>query len=147
MRFVDEVEIEVVAGDGGDGCIAFRREKFRPFGGPSGGDGGRGGSVVFVADERLGTLMDFRYKRVLRAESGQPGRGRDQYGRGGEDLEVRVPVGTQIFDAEDHELIADLPNPGDELVIARGGKGGRQIRRKARCARSSARCERPSTRP
>lgn len=125
MRFVDEVEIEVVAGDGGNGCVAFRREKYRPFGGPSGGDGGKGGDVVFVADERLGTLMDLRYRRKLAAPAGEHGRGKDQYGKGGEDLRVRVPVGTQVYDAESAELLADLSEPGQEAVIAHGGRGGR----------------------
>lgn len=125
MRFVDEVEIEVAAGDGGNGCVAFRREKYRPFGGPSGGDGGKGGDVVLVADERLGTLMDFRFKRRLNAPAGEHGRGKDQYGRGGEALRVRVPVGTQVYEAESGELLADLSEPDAEVVIARGGRGGR----------------------
>ncbi len=125
MRFIDEVELEAVAGDGGDGCAAFRREKYRPFGGPSGGDGGKGGDVVLVADERLGTLMDLRYRRRLSADEGENGRGKDQYGKGGEDLRVRVPVGTQIYDADSGELIADLSTPEEEAVIARGGRGGR----------------------
>lgn len=125
MRFVDEVGIEVVAGNGGNGCVAFRREKYRPFGGPSGGDGGKGGDVVFVADERLGTLMDLRYRRKLQAPSGEHGRGKDQYGKGGDDLRVRVPVGTQVYDAETAELLADLSEPGQEAVVARGGRGGR----------------------
>src|SRR5690606_24846157 len=125
MRFVDEVEVEAIAGDGGNGCVAFRREKYRPFGGPSGGDGGKGGDVVLLADERLGTLMDFRFRRRLVAASGEHGRGRDQYGKGGEDLVVRVPVGTQVFDAESGALLADLDAPEQSVVIARGGRGGR----------------------
>ena len=125
MRFVDEVEVEITAGDGGNGCIAFRREKFRPFGGPSGGDGGKGGDVVLVADDRLGTLMDFRYRRRLVAPRGEHGRGKDQYGRGGDDLRVPVPVGTQVFDAKTGELLADLGELGEEVVIAHGGRGGR----------------------
>jgi len=125
MRFVDEVELEVVAGDGGNGCVAFRREKFRPFGGPSGGDGGDGGDVILVGDERLGTLMDFRYKKKLRADRGEHGRGKDQYGKGGDDLRVSVPVGTQVYDAESGELIADVAEAGEEVIIARGGRGGR----------------------
>ena len=125
MRFVDEVEVEVIAGDGGNGCIAFRREKFRPFGGPSGGDGGRGGSVILVADTRMGTLMDFHYRRKLAAKGGENGRGRDQYGKAGDDLEVRVPVGTQVFDIDEGTLLADLEHPEARIVIAQGGRGGR----------------------
>jgi GTP-binding protein len=125
VRFVDEVEIEVVAGDGGNGCVAFRREKYRPFGGPSGGDGGRGGDIVFRTDPRLGTLMDFRYRKRLAAKRGEHGRGKDQYGKGGAGLEVRVPVGTQVFDAESGELLFDLTEAGVATVVARGGDGGR----------------------
>lgn len=125
MRFVDEVELEVVAGDGGNGCVAFRREKFRPFGGPSGGDGGDGGDVILVGDDRLGTLMDFRYKKKLRAARGEHGRGKDQYGKGGDDLRVAVPVGTQVYESATGELLADVAEVGEEVVIARGGRGGR----------------------
>lgn len=125
MRFVDEVAIEVEAGSGGHGCIAFRREKFRPFGGPSGGDGGKGGDVVFLADGRLTTLMDFRYRRRLRAPSGEHGRGKDQYGKQGRDLVVPVPVGTQVFDVETGAQCADLKAQHERVVIARGGYGGR----------------------
>ncbi|MDW8247654.1 MAG: GTPase ObgE, partial [Sandaracinaceae bacterium] len=112
MRFIDEVEIEVRAGDGGRGAVAFRREKYVPFGGPSGGDGGKGGDVVFVADGRLSTLLDFRYRRRLVAPNGEHGRGKDQYGRSGEDLIVPVPVGTQVFDAESGRLLCDLDEEG-----------------------------------
>ncbi|HJL15733.1 MAG TPA: GTPase ObgE [Sandaracinaceae bacterium LLY-WYZ-13_1] len=125
MRFVDEVEVDAVAGDGGNGCVAFRREKFRPFGGPSGGDGGDGGDVVFVASTRLGTLMDLRYRRKLKAGRGEHGRGKDQYGKGGDDLRVEVPVGTQVYDVDTGELVADLDAPGAKDVVARGGRGGR----------------------
>lgn len=125
MQFLDEIVIEVAAGDGGNGCAAMRREKYRPLGGPCGGDGGKGGDVVLVADERLTTLMDLKYRRKLKAPVGQPGRGRDQYGRGGEDLLVRMPVGSQIFDAEGGNLLCDLAMPGQQMVIARGGRGGR----------------------
>ncbi|MDH5673870.1 MAG: GTPase ObgE [Myxococcales bacterium] len=125
MRFVDEVTLEVVAGDGGDGSAAMRREKYRPLGGPAGGDGGRGGSVFFEADERLTTLMDLEYRRVIRAESGEHGRGRDQYGKGGDDQVVRVPIGTQIYDAASGELVADLERPGQRECLAKGGRGGR----------------------
>lgn len=125
MRFVDEVQIDVRGGDGGNGSVAFRREKHVPFGGPAGGDGGRGGSVVFRADERMSTLMDFRYRRKLLAPSGENGRGKDQYGRGGVDLDVRVPVGTQVFDAETGALIVDLAEKDQTFVVADGGRGGR----------------------
>lgn len=125
MQFVDEVVIDVRAGDGGNGCAAMRREKYVPFGGPAGGDGGNGGDILFVADTRLTTLLDLRYRRVLRADAGEHGRGQDQYGRGGETLTVRVPVGTQVYDAETGELLVDLDAVGAEHVVARGGRGGR----------------------
>lgn len=125
MRFVDEVEVEVIAGDGGDGCVAFRREKFRPLGGPSGGDGGNGGDVVFLADTRLGTLMDLRYQRRICGQRGENGRSKDQYGKGGSDKIVRVPVGTQVYDATTGELISDFETPDQREVIAAGGRGGR----------------------
>jgi GTP-binding protein len=125
VRFVDEVTIEVRGGDGGNGAVAFRREKFVPLGGPSGGDGGDGGDVVFRADDRLSTLLDLRYRRRLAAPKGENGRGKDQYGAAGEDLVVRVPIGTQVFDAKTGEPIADLDGKGKEHVVARGGRGGR----------------------
>ena len=125
MDFVDEVALEVAAGDGGNGCVAFRREKFVPLGGPSGGDGGRGGSVILVAHERFSTLFDLRYRKVVRAERGEDGRGKDQFGAAGKDIRIQVPVGTQVHDAETDELLADLNEPGAELVIAEGGRGGR----------------------
>lgn len=125
MQFIDEVVLRVKAGDGGDGCMAFRREKFIPLGGPSGGDGGRGGNVIFEADTRLSTLFDLHCRQFLHAKSGENGRGKDQYGRGGEDLRVRVPVGTQVFEAESGQLIADLDEPGSSAVVAQGGRGGR----------------------
>ncbi len=125
MQFVDHAKLEVRAGDGGDGAVAFRRESHRPMGGPSGGDGGRGGSIVFIASTRLGTLLDFRYRREIQAAKGENGRGKDQYGRGGKDVRVEVPVGTQVFDEESGELVVDLCEPEQEYVIARGGDGGR----------------------
>lgn len=125
MRFVDHCDVEVVAGDGGNGAVAFRREKFIPFGGPSGGDGGRGGDVIIVGDEGLSSLQDLRYARAVRAERGGHGSGSDMYGRGAEDQKIRVPVGTQIFDAESGELIWDIVRDGQEEVAAKGGKGGR----------------------
>ncbi|MFW6369463.1 MAG: GTPase ObgE [Myxococcota bacterium] len=125
MRFVDEVRIEVRAGDGGDGCIAFRREKYRPRGGPSGGDGGDGGSVILVADPNKHTLLDLRYNPLQRAGRGENGRGSDQYGAGGEDRRVSVPVGTLVHDEDRGVLLADLSEPWQEVVAARGGTGGR----------------------
>jgi GTP-binding protein len=125
VDFVDEVTLEVAAGDGGNGCIAFRREKFVPLGGPSGGDGGRGGSVILVAHDRLSTLLDLRFRKVVRAERGEDGRGKDQFGRAGADVRIHVPVGTQVYDDESNALLADLNESGAELAIAQGGRGGR----------------------
>jgi GTPase len=125
MRFVDECEVRVVAGDGGNGAVAFRREKYIPFGGPSGGDGGKGGDVFLEGDEGMSTLLDFTHARVLRADRGQNGSGSDKYGRGGEDRVERVPLGTQIRDAETDELLCDVTEHGQRVVVARGGKGGR----------------------
>jgi GTP-binding protein len=125
MQFVDQALIRVRAGDGGRGVSAFRREKFVPLGGPSGGDGGQGGSVVLVVDEGLSTLLDFRYRREYQAPSGEHGSNKDKYGRGGEDLELRVPPGTQVHDELTGSLIADLHTHGERFVLARGGKGGR----------------------
>lgn len=125
MNFVDEVEIEVRSGRGGDGCISFRRERYRPRGGPDGGDGGRGGSVVLEADEGLSTLLDQRYTPAYRARNGQPGMGSDRYGASAEDVIVRVPVGTLVFDAASGEQLADLDQHQARVVAARGGAGGR----------------------
>jgi GTP-binding protein len=124
MKFVDEATIQVVAGDGGDGCVSFRREKYIPFGGPNGGDGGDGGSVYLVADASLNTLVDFRYQRLHRAERGKNGMGKDMTGRGGADLLIRVPVGTRVFDAETEELIGDILEEGQRLLVAQGGFHG-----------------------
>ena len=124
MKFIDEAKIEVSAGHGGDGSAAFRREKYVPRGGPAGGDGGRGGSVWGVADRNINTLIDYRFARQHRAENGEPGRGSDQYGRAGRDIELRMPVGTLITDLESGELIADLANDGDRAMLAKGGAGG-----------------------
>ena len=124
MKFFDEAKIEVVAGAGGDGSASFRREKFVPRGGPDGGDGGRGGSIWVEADANLNTLIDFRYKRIFRAEGGENGRGRDQYGKGAEDIVLRVPVGTVIREAETKAIIADLAKNGERALLAKGGKGG-----------------------
>jgi GTP-binding protein len=125
MKFVDSCEVTVVAGKGGDGAVAFRREKFVPHGGPAGGDGGRGGDVVFVTDPGLSTLLDLTYAHTLRAKSGENGRGKDCYGHSGEDLVVRVPIGTQAFDAETGALLFDLNDLRAREIAAHGGKGGR----------------------
>jgi GTP-binding protein len=124
MKFVDEATIEVVAGDGGNGCMSFRREKFIPFGGPNGGDGGRGGSVYAVGDVNLNTLIDYRYARRHEARRGENGRGSDQYGAAAEDIVLRMPVGTIISDAETGERIAELLEPGEKVRIVKGGDGG-----------------------
>ncbi len=124
MKFFDEARIEVIAGDGGDGSASMRREKSVPRGGPDGGDGGRGGSIWVEADNNLNTLIDFRYQRIFRAKNGENGRGRDQYGKGAEDIELRVPVGTVIKEAVTGEVLADLAKSGDRVLLAKGGKGG-----------------------
>jgi len=125
MKFVDEAEISVHAGNGGNGCISFRREKFIPLGGPDGGDGGNGGSVWLVADENLNTLIDFRHQRVYRAQRGQNGMGRDMYGKAGEDVVIRVPVGTAVCNVATDEIIGDLTEHGQRLLVAKGGDGGK----------------------
>jgi GTPase len=125
MRFIDEARVYVHAGKGGDGAIAFLREKYRPFGGPAGGDGGRGGDVILEVDEGLSTLLDFKYKPRLIARDGEPGRGKQQYGHDGSDLVVRVPPGTIAYDSESGELLADLVLPKARAIIAHGGGGGR----------------------
>jgi len=124
LKFVDEARIEVTAGKGGDGCASFRREKFIPKGGPDGGDGGRGGSVWVRADRNLNTLIDFRYARLHRAGNGESGRGADCYGAGGKDIELRVPVGTVIFDEETGDELADMAHDGERALLAAGGRGG-----------------------
>ncbi|MGQ5709063.1 GTPase ObgE [Lactobacillus sp. PSON] len=123
--FVDQTKIEVQAGKGGDGMVAFRHEKYVPNGGPAGGDGGRGGSIIFVADSGLRTLMDFRYRRKFKADNGENGRIKSQYGRGAKDLYLKVPVGTTVYDFNTGELIGDLVENKQELVVAHGGRGGR----------------------
>ncbi|MEJ2330288.1 MAG: GTPase ObgE [Gammaproteobacteria bacterium] len=124
MKFVDEAYIKVEAGDGGNGCASFRREKYIPKGGPDGGDGGDGGSVYLVADSGLNTLVDFRHKRLHRAERGQNGMGRQMTGHKGQDLHVKVPVGTRVSDADTGEMIGELLNHGDTLLVAQGGRHG-----------------------
>jgi GTP-binding protein len=124
MKFIDEAYIEVTAGNGGAGIVSFRREKFIPKGGPDGGDGGRGGSIVVVADRNINTLVDYRYQRKFVAKNGERGRGSDQYGAAADDIRLRVPVGTQIRDADSGELIADLTQHEQTALLARGGEGG-----------------------
>jgi len=124
MKLVDEAEITVVAGNGGNGSISFRREKFIPLGGPDGGDGGNGGSVWLQADENLNTLVDFRHQRMFRAQRGENGMGRQMYGKGGEDTTITVPVGTVVINVETDEVIGDLTRHGERLLVARGGNGG-----------------------
>ncbi len=125
MKFVDEVKIKVMAGDGGRGCVSFRREKNEAWGGPNGGNGGKGGDVCVVANPQLSTLLDLRYQKLYRADRGEHGRGKDQHGRNGEDRTVTVPVGTIIRNVQTEELIADLETPMDRVVVAAGGLGGR----------------------
>jgi GTP-binding protein len=124
MKFVDEATIDVAAGNGGAGCVSFRREKFIPFGGPNGGDGGRGGSIYAVADPNLNTLIDYRYARRHEARNGEPGRGSDQFGAAADDIVLRMPVGTIIKDLETDTVIAELLVPGEKVLIAKGGDGG-----------------------
>lgn len=124
MKFFDEARIEIQAGKGGNGMVSFRREKYVPRGGPSGGDGGRGGSIHAVADRNLNTLIDYRYTRSFKAENGENGQSKDCYGKGGEDLVLRVPEGTVITDEETGDLVADLAHDGDRALLAKGGIGG-----------------------
>jgi len=124
MKFVDEAVIDLSAGHGGAGCVSFRREKFIPFGGPNGGDGGRGGSVFMVADLNINTLIDYRYTRRFDARNGEPGRGSDQFGAAGEDIVLRVPVGTIVTDAETGERLVELLEPGEPVRVLKGGDGG-----------------------
>jgi GTP-binding protein len=124
MKFVDEATIDVVAGDGGNGCMSFRREKFLPFGGPNGGDGGRGGSVFAMGDRNLNTLIDFRYARRHEGRRGENGRGSDQYGAASEDIVLRMPMGTVITDTETNQVIAELLVPDEKVLIVKGGDGG-----------------------
>ena len=124
MKFVDEVRITVNAGSGGNGCMSFRREKYIPFGGPDGGDGGDGGDLYLEADEQVNTLIDFRYKRNFKAERGENGRGQLCSGAAGEDLVVKVPIGTEAWDNDTDELIGDLTKTGDKLLVAKGGWHG-----------------------
>ena len=124
MKFIDEVEIDVVAGKGGDGCVSFRREKFIPRGGPDGGDGGDGGSIYCAADENLNTLVDYRYQRIFKAESGKSGSGRQRRGLSGQDMVLTVPVGTLVYAVETGEKIADLDHHQARVLVAQGGFHG-----------------------
>ncbi len=124
MKFIDEAKISVLAGKGGDGSASFRREKYIPKGGPDGGDGGRGGSVFAVADRNINTLVEFRYARIFKAQKGENGRGAQCYGKAGEDLVIRVPVGTVFTDIDSGEGVADLAADGQRVCLAHGGKGG-----------------------
>jgi len=124
MKFLDQAKVYVRSGDGGAGCASFRREKFVEFGGPDGGDGGRGGDVIAEAATNLNTLIDFRYRQHFKADRGGHGKGRDRTGAGGADVVLRVPAGTQVFEADGETLIADLTTPGQRVVLARGGDGG-----------------------
>ncbi len=143
--FVDYLSIQVRAGDGGNGCVSFRREAFVPRGGPNGGDGGDGGSVILRADAQLHTLLDLRYKRHYAAQRGAHGRGKDQSGKHGRDLIIRVPVGTLVRDVEEDEILADLTATGQEVVVARGGRGGRGNRHFATPTRQAPTFAEPGT--
>lgn len=124
MKFVDEAYIDIAAGDGGNGCVSFRHEKYKEFGGPNGGDGGRGGHVFAYADPNLNTLVDYRFSRRHEAKRGQHGMGSDMFGAAGDDITLKMPVGTIITDAETGEVLYELITPGETLMIAKGGDGG-----------------------
>jgi GTP-binding protein len=124
MKFLDEAKVYIRSGDGGNGCVAFRREKYVEFGGPSGGNGGRGGDVVIEAVEGLNTLIDYRYQQHFKARPGTPGMGKDRHGANADDIVLKVPAGTQVFDDDKETLIADLTEAGQRAVLARGGNGG-----------------------
>ncbi|PIT20779.1 GTPase ObgE [Snodgrassella communis] len=124
MKFIDEAKIEVVAGRGGNGAASFRREKFVPKGGPDGGDGGRGGSIWAVADENINTLVEYRFVKRYQAKNGEKGHGSDRYGRGADDIELKMPVGTLIRDVDTEQVVADLTHHGQRICLAKGGKGG-----------------------
>ena len=124
MKFVDEATIDVAAGDGGNGCASFRHEKYKEFGGPDGGDGGRGGHVIMLADASLNTLVDFRYTRRFEAQRGEHGKGSDMFGVKGEDVVLKVPVGTIVSDAESGQVVCELLQPGEQVMVAKGGDGG-----------------------
>jgi len=125
MKFVDQAIIEITGGDGGAGAVSFRREKYVPLGGPDGGDGGRGGNIIIIGDENVGTLYDVRYQKHIVADKGDRGAGQKKYGRGGEDKFIHIPVGTLVYDHDTSELIVDIVAHGQKFVAARGGMGGR----------------------
>ncbi len=125
MKFIDEATITVKAGHGGAGCRSFRREKFIPFGGPDGGDGGDGGSVILIADPNVHTLLDFRFQPLWEAQDGAPGQGSQRSGKDGEDLLIKLPLGTQVFDQANSELVCDLVEPEKHIVLSKGGMGGK----------------------
>jgi GTPase len=124
MKFLDEAKVYIRSGDGGNGCVSFRREKFIEFGGPNGGDGGKGGDVVAAAVDGLNTLIDYRYQQHFKAKNGRAGMGKDRHGANGDDIVMKVPVGTQIYEEDGETLLADLAHVGDRAVLARGGNGG-----------------------
>lgn len=123
--FVDELEIKLIAGSGGDGCTSFRREKYVPMGGPDGGNGGRGASIIFKVDKNLKTLIDLSYKKIIKADKGENGKGSNKYGKNAEDVIIKVPAGTTVFNKDNNELIADLTEYDEEVIVAHGGRGGR----------------------
>ncbi|HNZ50984.1 MAG TPA: hypothetical protein PKG91_05745, partial [Bacilli bacterium] len=123
--FIDDVSFHIKAGNGGNGVVAFRREKYVPFGGPSGGNGGRGGDIIFVGDEGLTTLLDFRYQKLIVAANGENGRPKNCFGRDAKDVYIRVPVGSIVYDLNNGIVIADITKHKQEVVVAKGGKGGR----------------------
>lgn len=139
MKFIDEALIEVLAGDGGNGAVSFRREKYVPRGGPDGGDGGNGGSIVVRAQSGISTLMDVKYRRRFQADSGEHGRGKQQFGKGREDVVIWVPAGTLVFDSQTKALLADLVREGEEIIVAKGGKGGKGNARFATSTRQAPR--------
>ena len=123
--FIDEVYIDVIAGNGGNGCMAFRREKYIEMGGPYGGNGGKGADIIFKADEGLNTLIDLKYKKLIKGDKGENGLGKGQMGKSADDTIIRVPVGTIVTDTETNEIIADLTENNEEAIVALGGRGGR----------------------
>jgi len=124
VKFLDEAKVFIRSGDGGNGCVSFRREKFIEFGGPNGGDGGRGGDVIAQAVEGLNTLIDYRYQQHFKAKNGRAGMGKDRHGANGDDVVLKVPVGTQIYEEDGETLLADLTAVRDRVTLARGGNGG-----------------------
>ena len=124
MKFIDEVQVSFISGDGGDGCSSLRREKFVPKGGPSGGDGGKGGDVILISDSNINTLSSFRYKKFLKAENGQNGQNKDKYGKSGVDLVIKVPIGTIVSSLETNQIIVDMDHDKKKHILIRGGSGG-----------------------